>query len=493
MRSDQSPLEAAEGIVSGLYRAGLEEDRTAEKVSDVRLPMSSKPQAGGLEQLLERSTDFGSLEEVDGGAIVSDERDEKFLKLRNGIWEHFSEEGLQPTEFVVYLRLMSLVDLRTGQVRTTVAHLSAELNGVFKPITVKKALLALEQKGYIHRQLEKLATGMWTITINKFEIVVGSKAGTRIEIPATSLSAERVDPSGRYHNNDITSQVVTTITTYPARSLSTELPSRTGSSYNNDLSHLRDFSGNDINDLRALRIEQEKEQEADSDGPASFSPSLTTANGTEIKPGTNGDSARSPLAPSPSPRGTITNPASRQTGFIPPHLRANPATAKPKPVPQQERVSPLDGLPIPDWMPLSHPLKNTDADFDALDWVFSLPLNEPVNGMDPAEMRRAAYWHWYREPKQFWRKQTIPTIVRLTAALPTMISQVPKDFRKKVNGGWIPYRDPNCEKCKGTGILGIVKIPKADPDAMFVPEQTVRCDCDRLHPYPWRIERKNEE
>lgn len=407
--------------------------------------------------------------------------DEKFLKLRNGVWEHFSPDNLPPTEFLVYLRLLSLADMRTGQVRTTVSHIAVELNGSYRPNTVKQALLFLERKGYIGRKMENTRTGLTLITINKYEITAGSKTGKRIELPP-AIEGEGVP---------VVTPSVPVVTPKPSWPLHTEHPNTVGCSRGNTETEYASFSFNEINELRPLRIRKEGEEDLEEARPASFSanteterpPVEETERGAGAEPRietANGKGTEQPVHPKGKAVGTISvqfGPGGKKS--------VNRATASIPSVPAAP-FSALDGKPIPSWMPLSHPLQNTDANFDALDWAFS--LTEPVNGMEPAEIRRAVYWHWNHDAKKFWRDQDIPTIARFTAALPKMLSQVPKKFRRIVTGGKIPYVNPGCEICQGTGVAEIIPNPAYPEDSQFT--AAIGCSCKTLHPYPWRIERK---
>jgi hypothetical protein len=418
---------------------------------------------------------------------MRDEQSEKFLKLRDGIWEHLSPEGLQPTEFIVYLRIMSLANIRTGQLRITVVQLAAELYGTFRPNSVKKTLISLERKGYIHRRVEKLSTGMLVIIVNKFEIAIGSKAGQRVEIPKTEAQEGVMDSTGG----------VTISTTYPDRPCSLARHNPVDRAHEHDISQCRMFSDNESNELQTTRYRKEEDKEQDGKSlPVSYSSNPKTEQSSIEEPERgagpephiperNGEAETNPVHQH-TPAAPVQQPKGKAPGIIIPRL--GPA---PKKLVQSAAASVPSAAMIlaPSAIERMHPPRVTAGNWDAVDYAFV--NQQEIAGYSPKEIRRIVWYHWRVAGKKYWSKSeaNVNSPARFEAVLAKMAEQVPEFFRLTGEVTCpIPVADPSCTVCSGDG--NTTSDHRSYPSGWY--QESLQCACVRPHPYPWRLVKAGE-
>jgi hypothetical protein len=97
-----------------------------------------------------------------------------WVPIRRGILEHTMTGALSGTEFMVFTALVLLADKSTGRGTTNAAAIRTFLPGVGYD-SAKRALLSLQQKGYIWRQITPQSKLVYPYWINRYEITDGPR------------------------------------------------------------------------------------------------------------------------------------------------------------------------------------------------------------------------------------------------------------------------------------------------------------------------------
>jgi hypothetical protein len=111
-----------------------------------------------------------------------------FLPLRRGIWEHLRDGRMSPMETLAFIYICSQADTRTGIWKGSAGALAGEIG--FKPRTARDVIERMEHGDYIHRFPIPGSHVCYPILIHKFPISQGEHNGEQLNAIESTSSGD---------------------------------------------------------------------------------------------------------------------------------------------------------------------------------------------------------------------------------------------------------------------------------------------------------------
>lgn len=109
-----------------------------------------------------------------------------FVPIRRGIWEHVRDGRLSLQDVAVYSYIISQADTRTGVWKGCAGALVGEL--AMKPRTARDVLERLEHRDYIRRFLRPGERFCYPILVHKFQLTQGEHKGEVVDALSSTFS-----------------------------------------------------------------------------------------------------------------------------------------------------------------------------------------------------------------------------------------------------------------------------------------------------------------
>jgi hypothetical protein len=123
-----------------------------------------------------------------------------FIQLRRGLWEHVRNGSLNPTAALAYIYILSQADTRTGIWKGCAQSLVSALR---IPLSTAKYTLQVLDHHYIHRFMVQGRRSCYPILCHKFLVSQGPEVGLRLD--ALSSTSER---DLRFFPKDVSTDVL---------------------------------------------------------------------------------------------------------------------------------------------------------------------------------------------------------------------------------------------------------------------------------------------
>jgi hypothetical protein len=131
-----------------------------------------------------------------------------FVPLRRGLWEHLRDGRMSPFETLAFIYICSQADTRTGIWKGSAGALVTEIG--FKPRTARDVLERMEHGDYIRRFAVPGRHVCYPILVHKFPLTQGEHDGEQLNaLESTSPADLRYFPcehDGEQHGEPDASQ-----------------------------------------------------------------------------------------------------------------------------------------------------------------------------------------------------------------------------------------------------------------------------------------------
>jgi hypothetical protein len=126
-----------------------------------------------------------------------------FVPLRRGIWEHLRNGRMTPLETLAFIYICSQADTRTGIWKGSAGALVTELG--FKPRTARDVIERMEHGDYIRRFATPGQHLCYPILVHKFAISQGEHDGEQLDALSSSKSGDCIELRyfAREHNGKL--------------------------------------------------------------------------------------------------------------------------------------------------------------------------------------------------------------------------------------------------------------------------------------------------
>jgi hypothetical protein len=111
-----------------------------------------------------------------------------FLPLRRGIWEHLRDGRMSPREALAFIYICSQADTRTGIWKGSAGALAGEMG--FKPRTARDVIEKMQHGDYIRRFATPGRHACYPILIHKFPITQGEHNGEHLNALESASPAD---------------------------------------------------------------------------------------------------------------------------------------------------------------------------------------------------------------------------------------------------------------------------------------------------------------
>jgi hypothetical protein len=192
-----------------------------------------------------------------------------WVPIRRGILEHTMTGALSGTEFMVFTALVLLADKSTGRGTTNAAAIRTYLPGL-KYDSAKRALLSLQVKRYIWRQISPQSKVVYPYWINRYEVTDG---------PHKML---QTDLSEVFEKEDISA--IRYIEAAPQTPLQTALHTAPHTPLQRPLNNNKDNNKDNNNDKTTPVMESGEPERDDETGIAIIAPDRAMAHSGDMVP-----------------------------------------------------------------------------------------------------------------------------------------------------------------------------------------------------------------